>query len=117
MKTEMVHVRMDSLLKKGAEDLFSRLGLTASSAITLFYQQVLYANGLPFPVLVPSEVTEQALRDAEAGRGVRSFDSMDSLFASLKDEECPEESDTRTSSAGITGGAPSADGTSGASTR
>lgn len=82
---------MDSMLKSGVEDLFGRLGLTASSAITLFYQQVLFANGLPFQVLVPNEVTEKALQDAEEGRDVRHFDSIDSLFTSLKEEACQEQ--------------------------
>lgn len=85
MKTEMLHVRVDAELKKGVEALFQDLGMSTSSAVTLFFQQALYKHGLPFQVVLPNDVTERAFKNAEQGRGVHAFDSMDELVASLKE--------------------------------
>lgn len=40
-----VNVRIDQNLKEEAEEIFSKLGITASTAINLFYKQVIRENG------------------------------------------------------------------------
>ena len=46
-KTEMIRARVEPELKSQAEEVFSRLGLSPTAAITLFYRQVTLHNGLP----------------------------------------------------------------------
>jgi DNA-damage-inducible protein J len=59
------------------------LGLTPTQAITLFYKQVNLHNGLPFPVNIPNAETRQAIEDAQEGRGVKRFDTVDKLLDDL----------------------------------
>ena len=53
-KTAAISARIDPELKQNAEEIFTELGLTASQAITLFYKQVQFQNGLPFQVNLPN---------------------------------------------------------------
>lgn len=39
-KSAMIRARVDPTLKQEAENIFEALGLSATQAITLFYQQV-----------------------------------------------------------------------------
>ena len=51
-KTAMIRVRVDPGLKADAEATFAEVGLSASTAISLFYTQVVQYRGLPFEVRV-----------------------------------------------------------------
>ncbi len=83
-KTAVISARINPELKRGAEQVFQELGLTASQAITLFYRQVELQGGLPFTVKVPNETTRRALKDAQARRNLGSFDNLNELFADLE---------------------------------
>ena len=77
-KSAMIHARVDPTLKEEAEDVFEALGLSATQAITLFYQQATWYRGLPFEVRVPNEITLQTFRDTDAGQNlVRVQDAQD----------------------------------------
>ena len=52
-KSAMIRARVDPGLKEDAENIFEALGLSATQAITLFYQQVKWVRGLPFEVWIP----------------------------------------------------------------
>lgn len=54
-KTSTVRARIQPELKNNAEQVFRKLGLTSTQAISLFYKQVELRNGLPFDVVIPSE--------------------------------------------------------------
>ena len=43
-----INVRIDSETKKDAEKVFAKLGLTPTTAICLFYRQVIRTNSIPF---------------------------------------------------------------------
>ena len=45
-----VSIRIDEDVKKDAEALFAKLGLTLSAATNVFYRQALRTQGIPFPV-------------------------------------------------------------------
>ena len=49
-KTANLYARIEPELKAQAEDIFHSLGLPPSSAITMFYKQVVLQQGLPFDV-------------------------------------------------------------------
>ena len=67
-----INFRIDDDTKRAAEALFKSLGLTMSSAITVFLNQSITERGIPFLVRAPgSEYHEkllQAKRDYEDGR-------------------------------------------------
>jgi DNA-damage-inducible protein J len=68
-RTATVNTRIEPDLKEKAESVFDAIGLSPSSAISLFYQQVVYSRGLPFDVCVPNDVTIAALEELERGGG------------------------------------------------
>jgi DNA-damage-inducible protein J len=75
-KTETVRARVEPALKRGAEAVLKKIGLTPSEAITLFLKQVKLTKGLPFPVRVPNKETQRAIKQAQARKNVETFDSV-----------------------------------------
>ena len=47
-KSSSIFIRVDPTVKKQAEEVFSDLGLTASSAVNIFYRQVALQRCIPF---------------------------------------------------------------------
>ena len=75
-KTQMVHARIDPQLKKAAERVFTKIGISTTEAIRLFLKQVELHKGLPFPVSIPNAETVAAMmetNDAAALKRYRSF--------------------------------------------
>ena len=62
-----VNVRIEPKLKKQAEDVFAALGISVSSAINMFYHQVVRVNGIPFELKadVPNKETLKAINEVE----------------------------------------------------
>ncbi len=83
-KTEVVHARVEPKVKKQAEAVFKMLGLTTSDAISMFLRQVALNDGIPFSLNVPNKKTAKVIRDARAGKNVKTFDSFDSFLKDLK---------------------------------
>jgi len=82
MKTAAVHSRIQPEIKKQAEGILHRLGLSPTEAIRMFYTQITLRNGLPFDVAIPNAETVKALEDSRAGRNLERFDSVEELFES-----------------------------------
>lgn len=75
-KTEFIRARVEPELKTQAEEIFSKLGLSPTDAITLFYVQVIMHDGLPFAVRIPNNETIEAMRQAETGQGLNEYDDL-----------------------------------------
>jgi len=82
-KTSTISARIDPELKNKVDQVFKDLGLTAAQAITLFYKQVEFQQGLPFSVRLPNETTLKALEDARLRRNLKSLDDAEDLFEDL----------------------------------
>ncbi|MCY3625274.1 MAG: type II toxin-antitoxin system RelB/DinJ family antitoxin [Candidatus Dadabacteria bacterium] len=80
-KTEMIRARMEPELKREAEEIFSTLGLSTTEAITMFYRQVTFYQGLPFIVRIPRQETLEAIRQARSGEGLIEYADVDELMA------------------------------------
>ena len=80
-KTEMIRARVEPELKRQTEQVFLKLGLSATEAITLFYRQVTLHQGLPFAVRVPNSETIAALRQSQAEEGLTEYADLDDLKA------------------------------------
>ena len=78
-KSQMIRARVEPELKQEAETVFSRLGLSTTQAITLFYKQVTLQQGLPFAVKIPNAETRKALQDAHDGEDLTEHESLDAL--------------------------------------
>ncbi len=52
-KSANLYVRMEPELKEQAESILAILGISSSSAINMFYKQIILQRGLPFDVKVP----------------------------------------------------------------
>jgi DNA-damage-inducible protein J len=85
-KSAVVHARIDSSVKKEAESVFNRLGLTPTEAVRLFYTQVSLSQGIPFSLHIPNEATAKVLEDSRKGIGIKKYDSLNSLFSSWDDQ-------------------------------
>jgi DNA-damage-inducible protein J len=82
-KTQMIRARVEPALKRDAEVVLTKLGLTPTEAITLFYKQVALVRGLPFPVRLPNAKTRKALRDARSGNNLTEWSNVEALKAAL----------------------------------
>lgn len=80
-KTKMICVCVEPDLKQEAEEILSRLGLSSTEAITLFYRQVAVQHGLPFEVKIPNAETHEALREAYDREGLTEYTDLDQLKA------------------------------------
>ncbi|MDU1224431.1 type II toxin-antitoxin system RelB/DinJ family antitoxin [Varibaculum cambriense] len=96
-KTANLYTRIDPELKEQAEHILNSLGLPPSSAITMFYKQVVLQQELPFNVklnyrqpLDIGSMTKNELQ-VELGKGYQSVLSgdvkpADKVFESLHQE-------------------------------
>lgn len=62
-KESTLQLRLDSELKKQAEQLFEDMGLDMSSAIKLFLKQSVLKDGLPFKIKRYPKYTEDDFSD------------------------------------------------------
>ena len=81
--TTNVNVRIDEKIKTQAEQIFSELGMTLSSATNMFLRAAVRCRGIPFELRLHEKPgasgvmsaaesdarTEQSMADAAAGKG------------------------------------------------
>lgn len=53
MKTAVVTTRMEPMLKEDVENILTKLGITTSQAIMMYFKQISLTKGLPFAVQIP----------------------------------------------------------------
>jgi len=82
-ETSTVHARIEPALKNETEELFHKLGLSVTQAITLFYKQVQMRKGLPFDVIIPNEATRRTFEDTDAKRKLIVCEDADDMFNKL----------------------------------
>jgi len=84
-----INIRIDNNVKKSAEEVFARLGITPTSAISLFYNQVIRTNSIPFELKadIPNKETLKALNEVEEmeknPNKYKGYDNIDSLMEDL----------------------------------
>ena len=86
MSTANINVRVDSKLKKDAENLFADLGLNMSTAVTMFLRSAVNHDGIPFEITrkKPNAETLQALQDAKEGKNLYGpFDTVEEMMEAL----------------------------------
>ena len=53
-RTANVMARVEPDVKEQAENILDRLGVPASVVINALYKQIIYRNGIPFSLVLPS---------------------------------------------------------------
>ena len=86
-----LNIRLDSNLKKEAEDLFKRLGLNMSTAINVFLTQSVREQAIPFQIKEdkPNRKLLKALKEAEKianDSKIKGYHNMYELMEDLKKE-------------------------------
>jgi DNA-damage-inducible protein J len=82
-RTAYVTARVEPRLKKSAQSVLERVGLSTTDAITIFLRQVVLHRGLPFDVRLPNKETRQAIAELETGGGKKFAGDNAALFAAL----------------------------------
>ncbi len=83
MKDAIITARIDKDIKEKAEKILSDLGLSASKAIGIFYEQIVSNNDIPFEVKIPNKKTLKAMHDADTGNNLHTADSIEEMFKEL----------------------------------
>jgi len=78
MKNAVINARIESELKIDVESILKNLGLSATQAINMFYQQIKYHNGIPFEIKIPNQETRKVIEESRKGINVEDF-SFDEL--------------------------------------
>ena len=66
MASTVINVRVDSGVKREAQEILNILGLDMSTAINVFLRQVISVKGLPFEVVLrPNTETLMAMAEVE----------------------------------------------------
>ena len=91
-KTATLNLRVNPIAKQRAENVLKQLGISMSTAIDMYLNQIALVGGIPFPITLPkaplsadadrmtdAEVVEKLSRgieDADAGRTRRAADAF-----------------------------------------
>ncbi len=84
-KGDRIQARIEPELKRSAEAIFNKIGISSGEAIRMFYSQVQLRGGIPFDVRIPNADTLKAMEELNSGKGER-FDSTDDIFKSWEQD-------------------------------
>ncbi|UXR77754.1 MULTISPECIES: type II toxin-antitoxin system RelB/DinJ family antitoxin [unclassified Staphylococcus] len=65
-KTANVNVRIQENVKQQAEEILDSMGISRATAIDMFYRQIIFNNGIPFPLKAPKNMPTKENMDEEA---------------------------------------------------
>jgi DNA-damage-inducible protein J len=86
-KSDVVRARIEPKVKRDAENILKRLGVSHSTFINMSYRAVVEEGGIPLSLHVPNRETAKVLREArKAGkrRDYRKADTLDEFTAAMK---------------------------------
>jgi len=84
-KSAYINTRIEPHLKQEAEGVLSKLGLSMSDAVTLFLNQTVMHQGLPFDVRIPNSETIGAIQ--EPRDDLKVYDTASDMMADILSEE------------------------------
>jgi len=82
-KTATIQTRIEPTLKVKVEAILSKLGLSPSDAISLYYNQIVLNKGLPFDVKIPNKTTRKAMQDIRLRRNLTRAKDTDEMMRQL----------------------------------
>ena len=86
-QSSMLHVRMDTEMKRKATDALAAMGLTASDAVRLLFHRIAVDQAFPLELKVPNAQTRKAMAESEEmmRQGKLRFASAEEMFAELEE--------------------------------
>jgi len=82
-KTAIIQARIDPEIKNKAQNVFKKLNISMSEAISLFLTQVSLSRGIPFEIKIPNELTAETLKKSEKGKELHKVSNVGELFREL----------------------------------
>ncbi len=82
-KTVNLNIRTNKALKDSVEGILHDLGLNHSIVINLLYRQIFLLKEIPFPIRLPNKVTQEAIKELESGKGLKTYSHSAELFEEL----------------------------------
>lgn len=85
-KSAIVQARIKPELKKEADAILSAIGMNATTAITLFYTQVVRQRGLPLELKVPNDETLETMNEARSAdfrASAKRYKNAAEMFADM----------------------------------
>ena len=85
-QSSMLHVRMDTDLKRKATETLAAMGMTVSDAVRLLFHRIAVDQAFPLELKVPNAKTRRAMAESEEmmKQGKARFSSADEMFAELE---------------------------------
>jgi len=86
-KSDVVRARIEPKVKREAETILKRLGVSHSTFINMSYRAVVEEGGIPLSLRVPNRKTAAVLRDARMPakrRGYTEASNLDAFTAVMK---------------------------------
>ena len=86
-QSSMLHIRMDSELKRKATEALTAMGLSSSDAVRLLFHRIAADQAFPLELKVPNAQTQRAMAESEEmmKQGKARFASADEMFADLEE--------------------------------
>ena len=83
-RTAAIQVRIEPKTKKQVQRILADLDITLSEAVSMYFKQIVFHNGIPFELKVPNKVTARTIKKLEAGQDLHKTGSVDELFKELE---------------------------------
>ena len=87
MNSATIAFRVKPEIKRRADRLFTRLGMTTSTGMNILLMQTLEHRGFPFAITVPEEEDEtpnattlSAIEDLDTNRDLSQYESADAML-------------------------------------
>lgn len=74
MKTSIINARVRPELKGEVEEILSKLGISTTQAITMYFEQIKISRGIPFSLQLPNDETIEAMQDARNNNDLEPLD-------------------------------------------
>ena len=83
-KTTMVHARIDQDLKQIVEAYLSNMWLNTTTAIKIYFEQIVINKGLPFNVtLEANKKTKKVFKSTDQWKNLVKCDNTEEMFSKL----------------------------------
>ena len=84
MPTSSLNIRIDSNVKKQAQELFNALGMDMTTAINVFLRKAIQRQGMPFDVTLDARLTSEVMDEVARGKNLYGpFTSVEALMDDL----------------------------------
>ncbi len=86
-QSSMLHVRMDTALKRKATETLAAMGMTVSDAVRLLFHRIAVDQAFPLELKVPNAQTRRAMAEVDEMVKTRKarFANADEMFTDLEE--------------------------------